>query len=242
MPFLGPVGASRVGFIEGKYVLNPSKEELKKSKLDLVVAGTKDAVLMVESEANGLTEEEMLNAVKFGHEGFVPIINMIDELAAECKKPDWIVEKKDLSEITKKLEEEFTDQLKEAFSTIDKQERSNKISEITDKAKKIFEENKNYTDLDVNSELKNLEKRIVRTDILKNKNRIDGRGLADVRPIMCEVGILPRVHGSALFTRGETQAIVTTTLGTSDDEQKIESLDGLQKERFMLHYLSLIHI
>ena len=236
MPFLGPVGASRVGFIEGKYVLNPSKEELKNSKLDLVVAGTKDAVLMVESEANGLTEEEMLNAVKFGHEGFVPIINMIDELAAECKKPDWIVEKKDLSEITKKLEEEFTDQLKEAFSTIDKQERSNKISEITDKAKKIFEENENYTDLDVNSELKNLEKRIVRTDILKNKNRIDGRGLADVRPIMCEVGILPRVHGSALFTRGETQAIVTTTLGTSDDEQKIESLDGLQKERFMLHY------
>ena len=236
MPFLGPVGASRVGFIEGKYVLNPSKEELKNSKLDLVVAGTKDAVLMVESEANGLTEEEMLNAVKFGHEGFVPIINMINELAAECKKPDWIVEKKDLSEITKKLEEEFTDQLKEAFSTIDKQERSNKISEITDKAKKIFEENENYTDLDVNSELKNLEKRIVRTDILKNKNRIDGRGLADVRPIMCEVGILPRVHGSALFTRGETQAIVTTTLGTSDDEQKIESLDGLQKERFMLHY------
>ena len=236
MPFLGPVGASRVGFIEGKYVLNPSKEELKNSKLDLVVAGTKDAVLMVESEANGLTEEEMLNAVKFGHEGFVPIINMINELAAECKKPDWIVEKKDLSEITKKLEEEFTDQLKEAFSTIDKQERSNKISEITDKAKKIFEENENYTDLDVNSELKNLEKRIVRTDILKNKNRIDGRGLADVRPIICEVGFLPRVHGSALFTRGETQAIVTTTLGTSDDEQKIESLDGLQKERFMLHY------
>ena len=236
MPFLGPVGASRVGFIEGKYVLNPSKGELKNSKLDLVVAGTKDAVLMVESEANGLTEEEMLNAVKFGHEGFVPIINTINELAAECKKPDWIVEKKDLSEITKKLEEEFTDQLKEAFSTIDKQERSNKISEITDKAKKIFEENENYTDLDVNSELKNLEKRIVRTDILKNKNRIDGRGLADVRPIICEVGFLPRVHGSALFTRGETQAIVTTTLGTSDDEQKIESLDGLQKERFMLHY------
>ncbi len=236
MPFLGPVGASRVGFIEGKYVLNPSKEELKNSKLDLVVAGTKEAVLMVESEANGLTEEEMLNAVKFGHEGFVPIINMIDELSAECKKPDWILEKKDLSEITKKLEEEFTDQLKEAFSTIDKQQRSNKISEITDKAKKIFEENENYTDLDVNSELKNLEKRIVRTDILKNKNRIDGRGLADVRPIICEVGFLPRVHGSALFTRGETQAIVTTTLGTSDDEQKIESLEGLQKERFMLHY------
>ncbi len=236
MPFLGPVGASRVGFIDGKYVLNPSKVELKNSKLDLVVAGTKDAVLMVESEANGLTEEEMLNAVKFGHEGFVPVIQMIEDLANECKKEEWVVEKKDLSEVKKKLEDEFTADLTKAFSIRDKQERSNMISEITDKAKKLYEENENYTDLDVNSQLKNLEKRIVRTDILKNKNRIDGRGLADVRPIMCEVGILPRVHGSALFTRGETQAIVTTTLGTSDDEQKIESLDGLQKERFMLHY------
>ena len=236
MPFLGPVGASRVGFIKGEYVLNPTKAELKDSKLDLVVAGTKDAVLMVESEASGLTEEEMLNAVKFGHQGFVPVIEMIEELAKECKKSDWVVEKKDLSEVKNKLESEFTEELKKAFSIKDKQERSNLISEITDKAKKLYEEDENYTDLDVNSELKNLEKRIVRTDILKNKNRIDGRGLADVRPIMCEVGILPRVHGSALFTRGETQAIVTTTLGTSDDEQKIESLEGLQKERFMLHY------
>ncbi len=236
MPFLGPVGASRVGFIKGEYILNPTKAELKDSKLDLVVAGTKNAVLMVESEASGLTEEEMLNAVKFGHEGFVPVIEMIEELAKECKKPDWTVEKKDLSEVKNKLESEFTEELKKAFSIKDKQERSNLISEITDKAKKLYEEDENYTDLDVNSELKNLEKRIVRTDILKNKNRIDGRGLADVRPIMCEVGILPRVHGSALFTRGETQAIVTTTLGTSDDEQKIESLEGLQKERFMLHY------
>ena len=236
MPFLGPVGASRVGFIKGEYILNPTKAELKDSKLDLVVAGTKDAVLMVESEASGLTEEEMLNAVKFGHEGFVPVIEMIEDLAKECKKSDWVVEKKDLSEVKNKLESEFTEELKKAFSIKDKQERSNLISEITDKAKKLYEEDENYTDLDVNSELKNLEKRIVRTDILKNKNRIDGRGLADVRPIMCEVGILPRVHGSALFTRGETQAIVTTTLGTSDDEQKIESLEGLQKERFMLHY------
>ena len=126
--------------------------------------------------------------------------------------------------------------LTKAFATRDKQDRSNQISEITDKAKKLFEENENYSDLDVNSQLKNLEKKIVRTDILKNKNRIDGRGLSDVRPISCEVGILPRTHGSALFTRGETQAIVVTTLGTSDDEQRIESLDGLQRERFMLHY------
>ncbi len=236
MPFMGPVGASRVGYIDGKYVLNPSKTELEKSKLDLVVAGTKDAVLMVESEASGLTEEEMLNAVKFGHEGFVPVIQMIEELAKECRKPEWTVEKKDLSEVKKKLEETFTEDLKKAFATRDKQDRSNQISEITDKAKKLYEEDENYTDLDVNSELKNLEKTIVRTDILKNKNRIDGRGLSDVRPISCEVGILPRTHGSALFTRGETQAIVTATLGTSDDEQRIESLDGLQRESFMLHY------
>ncbi len=236
MPFMGPVGASRVGYIDGKYVLNPSKTDLEKSKLDLVVAGTKDAVLMVESEASGLTEEEMLNAVKFGHEGFVPVIEMIEELAKECRKPEWTVEMKDLSEVKKKLEETFTEDLKKAFATRDKQDRSNQISEITDKAKKLYEEDENYTDLDVNSELKNLEKTIVRTDILKNKNRIDGRGLSDVRPISCEVGILPRTHGSALFTRGETQAIVTATLGTSDDEQRIESLDGLQRERFMLHY------
>ncbi len=236
MPFMGPVGASRVGYIDGKYVLNPSKAELEKSKLDLVVAGTKDAVLMVESEAMGLTEEEMLNAVKFGHEGFVPVIKMIEELAKECRKPEWIVEKKDLSEVKKKLEETFTEDLKKAFATRDKQDRSNQISEITDKAKKLYEEDENYTDLDVNSELKKIEKSIVRTDILKNKSRIDGRGLSDVRPISCEVGILPRTHGSALFTRGETQAIVTATLGTSDDEQRIESLDGLQRERFMLHY------
>ncbi len=236
IPFMGPVGASRVGFIDGKYVLNPSKADLEKSKLDLVVAGTKDAVLMVESEANGLTEEEMLNAVKFGHEGFVPVIEMIEELAKECRKPEWTVEKKDLSEVKKKLEETFTEDLKKAFAKRDKQDRSNQISEITDKAKKLYEEDEKYTDLDVNSQLKNLEKSIVRTEILKNKNRIDGRGLSDVRPIECEVGVLPRAHGSALFTRGETQAIVVATLGTSDDEQRIESLDGLQRERFMLHY------
>ncbi len=236
LPFLGPISASRVGFIDGKYVLNPSKVELEKSKLDLVVAGTKDAVLMVESQANGLTEEEMLKAVKFGHENFKPIVNAIEELAKECGKPAWEVEKKDLSEVKKKLEKEFTKELEKAFSIKDKKERSNLISEITEKAKKLYEEDENVSELDVNYELKNLEKRIVRTDILKNKKRIDDRGLSDVRPIMCEVGILPRTHGSALFTRGETQAIVTTTLGTSDDEQRIESLDGLIRERFMLHY------
>ena len=236
MPFMGPVAASRVGFIDGKYVLNPSKKELEKSKLDLVVAGTKEAVLMVESEANGLSEEEMLKAVKFGHENFIPIIQMIEDLAKDCKKSDWKVEKKDLSEVKKRLDKEFSVELKKAFSIKDKQERSNLIADVTERAKKLYEDDENISELDVNYELKNLEKKIVRTDILKNKKRIDGRGLADVRPIECEVGILPRTHGSALFTRGETQAIVTTTLGTSDDEQRIETLDGLIRERFMLHY------
>ena len=236
LPFQGPVAASRVGYINDKYVLNPSKEQLKESKLDLVVAGTKEAVLMVESEASGLTEEQMLGAVKFGHEKFVPIIKTIEELAKECGKTIWEVEKKDLSEVKKKLETEFTKELEKAFSIKDKKQRSDLISEITEKSKKLYEDDENISELDVNYVLKNLEKRIVRTNILKNQNRIDGRGLSDVRPIMCEVGILPRAHGSALFTRGETQAIVTTTLGTSDDEQRIESLDGLVRERFMLHY------
>jgi Polyribonucleotide nucleotidyltransferase (polynucleotide phosphorylase) len=158
MPFMGPVGASRVGFIEGKYILNPSKADLKNSKLDLVVAGTKDAVLMVESEARGLTEEEMLKAVKFGHEGFVPVIKMIEDLAKECKKPDWIVESKDLSEVKKKIEKEFTTDLTKAFATRDKQDRSSQISEITEKAIKLFEDNENYTDLDVNYEQRNWKK------------------------------------------------------------------------------------
>ena len=236
MPFLSPVAASRVGYVDGKYILNPSKKELEKSKLDLVVAGTKEAVLMVESEANSLTEEEMLNAVKFGHKNFIPVIEMIEELAKECSKPAWKIDKKDLSKVKKKLEKEFTKDLEKAFSIKEKKTRSDLISEITEKAKKIYEGDENISEIDINYELKNLEKRIVRTNILKNKNRIDGRALSDVRPIMCEVGILPRTHGSALFTRGETQAIVTTTLGTSDDEQRIESLEGLVRERFMLHY------
>merc|ERR1712147_395829 len=130
----------------------------------------------------------------------------------------------------------FTKDLTKAFGTVDKQDRSNQISEISEKAKQLFVDNENYSDFDVNDELKNLEKKIVRTDILKNKKRIDGRGLADVRQIKCEVGVLPRTHGSALFTRGETQALVVTTLGMSDDEQRVESLEGMQRSNFMLHY------
>ena len=236
MPFQGPVGASRVGYIDNKYVLNPSKIELVNSKLDLVVAGNKNAVLMVESEASGLTEEVMLNAVKFGHEKYVPAIETIEKLVKDCGKKQWIVEKKDLSELQKKISDNFKKDLKEAFSIKDKQKRSNLIGEISEKCKVLFENDEAYTDLDVSMELKKLEKTIVRTDILKNKSRIDGRSLTDVRQISCEVGVLPRTHGSALFTRGETQALVTLTLGTSEDEQRVESLEGLKRNRFMLHY------
>jgi len=236
LPFGGPVGASRVGFIDGKYVLNPSKIDLEKSKLDLVVAGTKDAVLMVESEASGLTEEEMLGAVKFGHEKFIPIIDAIEKLAKQCRKEPWVVEKKDLSELKKKISDNLNSDLEKAFSVKDKKERSKLIEDVQEKNKSLFADDKSYSELDISLELKNLEKNIVRTKILKDKKRIDGRGLSDIRPINCEVGILPRAHGSALFTRGETQALVTTTLGTTEDEQRIESLDGLQRSRFMLHY------
>ena len=236
LPFKGPIGASRVGFIEGKCVLNPTKKELEKSKLDLVVAGTKDAVLMVESEASGLSEKEMLEAVKYGHENFVSVIKGIEKFAKKCSKEVWKIEKKDFSKITKKIQKELTKDLEKAFSEKDKKKRSELINLAGDKCKSLFEDEEDLLEHEIMLQLKNLEKDIVRSRILKSKKRIDGRGLSDVRPIKCEVGVLPRVHGSALFTRGETQALVTTTLGTTDDEQRIESLEGLKRQRFMLHY------
>ena len=236
MPFRGPVGASRVGYIDEKFVLNPSKEEIEKSDLDLVVAGTKDAVLMVESEASGLSEKIMLDAVKFGHEKFVPVIEAIEKLVKDCGQEQWVVEKKDLSKLEKKISDSFNKDLTAAFAIRDKQKRSTLIGEITTKCKEMFKDDEAYSDLDVSMMLKKTEKKIVRTDILKNKSRIDGRSLTDVRQISCEVGVLPRTHGSALFTRGETQALVVLTLGTSEDEQRVESLNGLKRNRFMLHY------
>ena len=236
LPFKGPIAASRVGFIDGKCVLNPSKEQLENSKLDLVVAGTKEAVLMVESEASGLTEKEMLDAVKFGHEAFVPVIKAIEKLAKKCSKESWKLEKKDYSKVSKKIAKELTKDLEKAFSEKDKKKRSELVNLASEKCKLLFEGDETLLGHEVMLQLKNLEKDIVRTKILKSKKRIDGRGLSDVRPIKCEVGILPRAHGSALFTRGETQALVTTTLGTTEDEQRVESLEGLKRKRFMLHY------
>jgi len=236
LPFQGPVAASRVGYINNKYVLNPSKEQLKESKLDLVVAGTKDAVLMVESEASGLTEKQMLDAVKFGHEKFGPIIDAITSLKKKCSKEAWKIEVKDYSKAKDKISKELTKDLEKAFSEKDKKKRSELVDLATEKCKSLFEGDETYSELEILLQLKNLEKDIVRTKILKTKKRIDDRGLSDIRPIKCEVGVLPRTHGSALFTRGETQALVTTTLGMSEDEQRIESLEGLRRERFMLHY------
>ena len=236
LPFQGPIAASRVGYINDEYILNPSKEQLIESKLDLVVAGTKDAVLMVESETSGMTEKQMLDAVKFGHEKFVPVIKAIESLAKKCAKEAWVVEEKDYTDLKAKISKELTKDLEKAFSEKDKQKRSEMINLATEKCKSLFESDETYSDLEVSLQLKHLEKDIVRGRILKTKKRIDGRGLSDVRPIKCEVGVLPRTHGSALFTRGETQALVTTTLGTSEDEQRIESLEGQKRVRFMLHY------
>ena len=236
IPFMGPVAASKVGYINNSFVLNPTKEQLKDSQLELVVAGTKDAVLMVESEASGLTEKVMLDAVKFGHEQFGVVIKMINEFSSECSKEKWIVEEKDLNEVKSNLLKNVKNDLIAAFSEADKKKRGELINLAKEKSLALYKDSEQFTEMDVESQFKNIEKEIVRTKILKEKKRIDGRGLADIRPIKCEVGILPRAHGSALFTRGETQAIVVTTLGTSEDEQRIESLDGLQRSRFMLHY------
>ncbi len=236
LPFQGPIAASRVGYINNNYVLNPSKEELKESKLDLVVAGTKDAVLMVESEASGLTEKQMLDAVKFGHEKIIPVIKVIESLAKKSSKEAWKIEEKDNSKLKNKISKELTKDLEKAFSEKDKKKSSELVNLASEKCKSLFEGDDTYSALEISLQLKNLEKDIVRTKILKSKKRIDGRGLSDVRPIKCEVGVLPRAHGSALFTRGETQALVTTTLGTTEDEQRIESLEGQKRVRFMLHY------
>ncbi len=236
LPFMGPVAASKVGFIENKFVLNPTKDQLQKSSLELVVAGTSNAVLMVESEASGLSESQMLEAVKFGHENFKPVIEMISEIKKQVKKEEIEIEKKDYKNLKKDVTQEVEKKLKKAFSEKDKKTRSNLINECKESLQKKYENSEEYTNVEVMDQFKSLEKDIVRTNILKNKVRIDGRKLDEVRDIECEVGILPRSHGSALFTRGETQAIVATTLSTPEDEQKIESLEGMTRSRFMLHY------
>lgn len=238
IPFDGPIAGARVGYVDGKYILNPTPAELETSELNLVVAGTETSVLMVESEAKILSEDTMLGAVEFGHKEIQPVIAAINELKKEAGKPDWEFKKADHSDLAKKVSDLSAKALREAYGEQDKQARVERISAAKKLATEVLtaELGESYDDVVVNKLLKGLEKDIVRGDIIKTKKRIDGRGEADVRNIDSVVGLLPKTHGSALFTRGETQALAAATLGTAQDMQIIDALDGDYKERFMLHY------
>ena len=242
VPFMGPIAAARVGYIDGQYVLNPTKDELddeeNECQLDLVVAGTDTAVLMVESEAQELSEEIMLGAVSFGQESFKPVIEAIISLAEKAAKEPRELENIDLSDLQKKVNKSVKDKLVKAYKESDKQLRSNKISEIKNELLSDYSDNEDseVSESDVKSVFKNVEKDIVRGSILDTGMRIDGRDLKTVRPVQSDVSILPLTHGSALFTRGETQALVVTTLGTGLDEKFVDGLDETYKEKFMLHY------
>jgi polyribonucleotide nucleotidyltransferase len=235
IPFLGPIAASKVARIEEKFVLNPTNEELKNSQLDLVVAGTKKGVLMVESEASELSEDVMLEAVDFGKQSYSAVLELIISVAKEAAKEPWTLDKVDFSNETKVIENELSNDVKEAYKIKEKSKRAEALKNIKLNIEKISEE-KEYDINLLNLAYSKFQKNFVRTKLLETKKRIDGRKVDEVRNINCETGMLSRTHGSALFTRGETQALVTVTLGTSDDEQMVDSLDGLHKERFMLHY------
>jgi polyribonucleotide nucleotidyltransferase len=238
LPFLGPIGASRVGIVDGQFILNPLLDEMAKSDLDLVIAGTGDAVMMVESEAKELTEKQMLEAVMFGHRGFQPVIDAIVRLAEKSAKEPWNFQPPDYSAEKAEMKALIENDLRDAFATKEKQARYAKIDAAKAKAMTAMKPADAPADLAVKlgSVFKALEQDVVRGDIIRTSLRIDGRDLKTVRPIRSEVHVLPRTHGSALFTRGETQALVVATLGTGDDEQYVDSLEGTKKERFLLHY------
>ena len=240
VPFMGPVGGARVGYINGEYVLNPHVDEMPESDLDLVVAGTQDAVLMVESEAKELAEDVMLGAVMFGHRGFQPVINAIIKLAEVAAKDPRDFAPEDLSELEAEMGGLVSDELAKAYTITDKQQRYAAVDAAKDRVKGHFApaegEEAKWTPEQIGAVFKSLQAKVVRGNILKTKTRIDGRDLSTVRPIVSEVGVLPRTHGSAVFTRGETQAVVVATLGTGEDEQFVDSLMGTYKETFMLHY------
>ncbi|MCC0025633.1 MAG: polyribonucleotide nucleotidyltransferase [Zhengella sp.] len=240
VPFMGPIGGARVGYIGGEYVLNPHVDEMPESKLDLIVAGTSDAVLMVESEAQELSEDVMLGAVMFGHKAFQPVIEAIIKLAEVAAKDPRDFQPEDLSELEGEMLKIAEDDLRAAYKIVDKQKRYEAVDAAKAKVKEAFApaegEDAKWTGEQIGTVFKSLQAKIVRWNILDTKSRIDGRDLSTVRQIVSEVGILPRTHGSALFTRGETQAIVVATLGTGEDEQYVDSLTGTYKERFMLHY------
>ena len=237
VPFMGPIGAARVGFKDGEYILNPSQGQIAESDLDLVVAGTREAVMMVESEAKELSEEQMLGAVMFAHEQMQSVIAAIIKLAEQAAKEPWeLPAAADKAAIKKQLKALVGADIDAAYKLTNKQERSNALNEVRSKAAEAFAEADPQEQLVAAKLVKSLEADIVRGAILKEGRRIDGRDTKTVRPIEIAVGFLPRTHGSALFTRGETQAIVTTTLGTKESEQMIDGLEGLSYQRFMLHY------
>ena len=236
IPFMGPIGGARVGYIDGQYVLNPTLSEVSRSELDLVVAGTGDGVLMVESEAKELSEGVMLGAVTFGHREFQPVIQAIIDLAETCAREPWSLPPKppELEEIGGRSRDTVGPLVEAAYATQGKQDRSNQLDAAKAKLAELFPDEAQHA---IALKLfKDIEKDIVRSAILRDGRRIDGRDTRSVRPISCEVGILPRAHGSALFTRGETQALVVATLGTGQDEQIIDALEGEYRENFMLHY------
>ena len=239
VPFMGPIGGARVGFINNEYVLNPQLDEMLESQLDLVVAGTADAVLMVESEAKELPEEVMLGAVMFGHRHFQPVIDAIIRLAEKAAKEPRELKPADTAELEGAMLKLVEADLRAAYSIPDKQQRHVAVDAAREKVKAHFTPEGGEPLADpqqVKDVFKELEAKIVRWNILDTNKRIDGRNLTTVRPIVSEVGVLPRAHGSALFTRGETQALVVTTLGTGEDEQFIDALEGTYKENFLLHY------
>ncbi len=240
MPFLGPIAGARIGYIDGDYVLNPTLDQMPSSALELLVAGTLEGVLMVESEAAELSEEAMLGAVTFGHRSFQPVIDMIIELAEECAKDPWDLPEADPGgeAIAARVREISDQDLRTAYQEREKQARTERVADVKAAVFAGFEESDGDV-VDANTiggAFKKLEREIVRNAILDSGTRIDGRDAKTVRPIEVEVGVLPRAHGAALFTRGETQALVVTTLGTGEDEQIMDALEGEYRERFLLHY------
>ena len=237
LPFLGPIGAIKIGFNDNKFVVNPTKNQLADSKLELVLAGTKEGVLMIESEAKELSEKQMLDAVVLGQDSYKPVIEAIISLAKKAAKEPWEIKEKDqeLIKLPTNINDEFGKDFIEAYKIIEKQKRSEKISSIRNViSEKYISET--LSAVVISDAIKNVEKDIVRGELINTGKRIDGRDTKTVRPIVCETGILERTHGSALFTRGETQAIVVSTLGTGQDEQRIDAIDGEYTENFMLHY------
>ncbi len=239
VPFSGPIGAARVGYRNGEFLLNPTFSQLAESELDLVVAGTANAVLMVESEAKGLPERVMLDAVLFGHQKMQAVVELIEAMKAEAGKPPWEWEpSREKGELLERIAGDFGQSLREAYRVPDKLARQKRLGEVRREViDRLGETAENgYETRDVRDALETLEKRIVRGWILAGESRIDGRDVKTVRPIQNRVGVLPRTHGSALFTRGETQAMVVTTLGTTRDAQIIDAIEGERREPFMLHY------